>query len=235
MNDELWPGDSGTLTFESRKALVQLLKGPIVDAFQHVEVWCAITSDQEALNAELNNLFLELVLDEDAGIAFTRPANGGHDVTLADNKTEIMPKVLRTETLTHFDTLIILILRQELTMAPPDERVIVDKQELRDQILLYRVDEERDESKLSKRFDAAFKRITNYALLKATETPERFEVSPALRQIFNADVVAGVRAEYEKLNSGKQASAENEDGNSDESLDDFAETHEMRVEEETNE
>lgn len=210
MNDQLWEGDTGTLTFGSRKALVQLLKGPMVNALQHVEVWRAITTDQDALNAVLNNLFLELVLDEDAGVAFTRPANGGQDVSVGNNKTEAMPKVLRTETLSHFDTLIILILRQELTMAPPGERVIVDREEIREQVLLYRVDEERDEAKLAKRFDAAFRRIVDYSLAKKTETPERFEVSPALRQIFDADTVAGVRAEYEKFNKAAQDGNEEE-------------------------
>lgn len=210
MNDQLWEGDTGTLTFGSRKALVQLLKGPMVNALQHVEVWRAITTDQDALNAVLNNLFLELVLDEDAGVAFTRPANGGQDVLVGNNKTEAMPKVLRTETLSHFDTLIILILRQELTMAPPGERVIVDREEIREQVLLYRVDEERDEAKLAKRFDAAFRRIVDYSLAKKTETPERFEVSPALRQIFDADTVAGVRAEYEKFNKAAQDGNEEE-------------------------
>lgn len=210
MNDQLWEGDTGTLTFGSRKALVQLLKGPMVNALQHVEVWRAITTDQDALNAVLNNLFLELVLDEDAGVAFTRPANGGQEVLVGNNKTEAMPKVLRTETLSHFDTLIILILRQELTMAPPGERVIVDREEIREQVLLYRVDEERDEAKLAKRFDAAFRRIVDYSLAKKTETPERFEVSPALRQIFDADTVAGVRAEYEKFNKAAQDGNEEE-------------------------
>ena len=210
MNDQLWEGDTGTLTFGSRKALVQLLKGPMVNALQHVEVWRAITTDQDALNAVLNNLFLELVLDEDAGVAFTRPANGGQDVLVGNNKTEAMPKVLRTETLSHFDTLIILILRQELTMAPPGERVIVDREEIREQVLLYRVDEERDEAKLAKRFDAAFRRIVDYSLAKKTETPERFEVSPALRQIFDADTVAGVRAEYEKFNKAAHGGNEEE-------------------------
>lgn len=210
MNDQLWEGDTGTLTFGSRKALVQLLKGPMVNALQHVEVWRAITTDQDALNAVLNNLFLELVLDEDAGVAFTRPANGGQDVLVGNNKTEAMPKVLRTETLSHFDTLIILILRQELTMAPPGERVIVDREEIREQVLLYRVDEERDEAKLAKRFDAAFRRIVDYSLARKTETPERFEVSPALRQIFDADTVAGVRAEYEKFNKAAHGGNEEE-------------------------
>ncbi|GFK20090.1 DUF4194 domain-containing protein [Corynebacterium glutamicum] len=210
MNDQLWEGDTGTLTFGSRKALVQLLKGPMVNALQHVEVWRAITTDQDALNAVLNNLFLELVLDEDAGVAFTRPANGGQEVLVGNNKTEAIPKVLRTETLSHFDTLIILILRQELTMAPPGERVIVDREEIREQVLLYRVDEERDEAKLAKRFDAAFRRIVDYSLAKKTETPERFEVSPALRQIFDADTVAGVRAEYEKFNTAAHDGNEEE-------------------------
>lgn len=210
MNDQLWEGDTGTLTFGSRKALVQLLKGPMVNALQHVEVWRAITTDQDALNAVLNNLFLELVLDEDAGVAFTRPANGGQEVLVGNNKTEAMPKVLRTETLSHFDTLIILILRQELTMAPPGERVIVDREEIREQVLLYRVDEERDEAKLAKRFDAAFRRIVDYSLARKTETPERFEVSPALRQIFDADTVAGVRAEYEKFNTAAHDGNEEE-------------------------
>lgn len=210
MNDQLWEGDTGTLTFGSRKALVQLLKGPMVNALQHVEVWRAITTDQDALNAVLNNLFLELVLDEDAGVAFTRPANGGQEVLVGNNKTEAMPKVLRTETLSHFDTLIILILRQELTMAPPGERVIVDREEIREQVLLYRVDEERDEAKLAKRFDAAFRRIVDYSLAKKTETPERFEVSPALRQIFDADTVAGVCAEYEKFNTAAHDGNEEE-------------------------
>lgn len=210
MNDQLWEGDTGTLTFGSRKALVQLLKGPMVNALQHVEVWRAITTDQDALNAVLNNLFLELVLDEDAGVAFTRPANGGQEVLVGNNKTEAMPKVLRTETLSHFDTLIILILRQELTMALPGERVIVDREEIREQVLLYRVDEERDEAKLAKRFDAAFRRIVDYSLAKKTETPERFEVSPALRQIFDADTVAGVRAEYEKFNKAAHDGNEEE-------------------------
>ena len=210
MNDQLWEGDTGTLTFGSRKALVQLLKGPMVNALQHVEVWRAITTDQDGLNAVLNNLFLELVLDEDAGVAFTRPANGGQEVLVGNNKTEAMPKVLRTETLSHFDTLIILILRQELTMAPPGERVIVDREEIREQVLLYRVDEERDEAKLAKRFDAAFRRIVDYSLARKTETPERFEVSPALRQIFDADTVAGVRAEYEKFNTAAHDGNEEE-------------------------
>lgn len=171
----------------------------MVTAQEHPQVWQAVVSDEEALRSCLHNVFLDLVLDEDAGIAFPRPAAGGQDVDTGEGKRAPMPKVLRTETLTHWDTLIILHLRQELALSAPGERVIVDRDELRDQVLLYRPDRERDESKLSRRFDAAFRRMVDYSLVRPTETEERFEVSPALRQIFDAATVEGVRAEYERF------------------------------------
>lgn len=204
MTSALWPEDAGTLSFTSRRALVQLLKGPMVTSTNHPQVWQAITSDETALRSALNNVFLDLVLDEDAGIAFSRPAAGGRDLDVGNDKREPMPKVLRTESLSHYDTLIILHLRQELALSAPGERVIVDKAELRDQVLLYRPDAERDESKLAKKFDAAFRRMTDYSLLNPTETADRFEVSPALRQIFDAATVEGVRAEYERFRKEDQ-------------------------------
>lgn len=201
MSEHLWAGDTGTLTFHSRRALVQLLKGPMLNVEDQPQVWRAITSDEAAVRAALNNVFLELVLDEEAGIAFTRPAAGGMDVDLGEGRREPMPKVLRTESLSHFDTLIILHLRQELALAAPGERVIVDRAELQEQVLLYRVDSEGDESALARRFSAAFQRMVNYSLVHTTETEGRYAVSPALRHIFDADTVAGVRAEYERYRS----------------------------------
>lgn len=198
MTEPMWPGDSGTLSYHSRRALVQLLKGPMIRAEMHPQVWKAIVTDRGALQTALHNVFLDLVLDEEAGIAFSRAAAGGQDVEV-EGRQEPVPKVLRTESLSHMDTLIILHLRQELALAAPGERVIVDRDELRDQILLYRVDAESDEAKLARRYEAAFKRMIDYSLMYKTETEGRYEVSPALRQIFDAATVEGVRAEYERF------------------------------------
>ncbi|QGU06058.1 hypothetical protein COCCU_00450 [Corynebacterium occultum] len=211
MSQPLWESDTGTLSFHSRRALVQLLKGPMVTAAAHPQVWRAIISDEPALRAALNNVFLDLVLDEDSGIAFSRAANGGQDAEVGGGRREAMPKVLRTESLSHTDTLIILHLRQELALAAPGERVIVDRAELREQVLLYRVDKERDETKLAKRFDAAFRRMAEYSLLSPTETDGRFEVSPALRQIFDAATVEGVRAEYERYLDSDEGAEDTEE------------------------
>lgn len=203
MTEEMWAGDTGTLSYHSRRALVQLLKGPMVRSENHPQVWKAITSDEEVLRANLHNVFLDLVVDEEAEVAFTRAAAGGQDVSV-DGRLEPMPKVLRTESLSHVDTLIILHLRQELALAAPGERVIIDRAELRDQVLLYRVDAETDEAKLAKRYEASFKRMVDYSLVTITETDGRYEVSPALRQIFDAATVEGVRAEYERFNTAQE-------------------------------
>lgn len=193
----LWEGDRGTLSLESRRALAALLQGPIIVAQQKPALWAAIISDEAALRSRLNDVFLELVLDEDSGIAFTRPANGGEDMRTPEGRTHPMPSILRSKPLTHVDTLVILHLRQELSLAGPGERVIVDRDDLREHVMMYRPEGDRDEALMDRRFNAAFKRMVEYSLLAKTETDGRFEVSPALRSIFDTATVEGIKAEYD--------------------------------------
>ncbi len=196
----LWESDTGTLSFDSRRALVQLLQGPLIRAATHPQLWQAIISDEPALRQRLAEVFLDLIVDEDAGIAFTRTAAGGAPINLGNNKVVDMPKVLRTRTLTIIDTVILLDLRTQLGLALPGERVIVAKEDLWENALHYRRLEDRDEAGFNRRFDAALKRMrTDYNLLSETETEGRFEVSPVLRHMFDAQTVAGIKSEFEAL------------------------------------
>lgn len=195
---QLWEDDSGSLTLESRRALVVLLEGPLIVASKQPQIWNAVRSDEAAIRSRLADVFLELVLDEDSGIAFTRQVR-----ELWDEKTRTTveaPKVLRTESLSHIDTLILLHLRTAVTLAPPGERVIVDVDDVRDGVLAYRAATNRDEAAFIKRFTTAIGRIQNkYGLLSATDTPGRLVVSPALRHIFDAETIAGIKAEYDRF------------------------------------
>lgn len=193
----LWDGDLGTLSLESRRAFAALLQGPIIVAQNKPALWAAIVSDEMTLRSRLNDVFLDLVLNEDDGIAFTRPANSGEDLHTPEGQTHPMPIILRSKPLSHVDTLVILHLRQELSLAAPGERVIIDRDDLRDHVMMYRPDGDRDEAKMDRRFTAAFKRMVEYSLLAKTETDNRFEISPALRSIFDADTVEGIKAEYD--------------------------------------
>lgn len=198
----LWEHDKGTLTYHSRRALVQLLQGPLIRAQKEPVLWAAIISDEENLRARLHDVFLELVVDETEGFAFTR---------MLEEETLTIPQVLRTDKLKHIDTAILLNLRQELGLALPGERVIVNVEDLREGIGYVRAVDNRDEAGFNRRFNAAIKRIQNdYSLLSATETEGRLEVSPVLRQLFDASTVTAIRDEYARLAQAEEAQVDEE-------------------------
>jgi len=185
-----YPGDTGELDVETRRAFVQLLKGPLVTAAKHPEVWRAVIRDERLLRSRLADVFLDLVIDDENELAFTRPAETGNANT---------PTVLRTERLTFMDTVMLLALRQRLLRAQPGERVMVDLDELREQLELYRTAGDTDPAGYAKRINASWKKLDKYSLLTKTSTDDRMEVSPVLRQLFDAEQVALVEVEFRRI------------------------------------
>jgi hypothetical protein len=179
--------------FEARRALVQLLRGPVVTHDAHRQQWSAILAHRKEIERRLADVFLDLVLDDEDGIAFTRPQQAPDDPKLAP------PQVLRTETLTFIDTLVVLALRYQLLVAQPGQRVIVDYDDVVADMDPYRGRYTTDDAGFRKRIDASWEKMKRYSLVSAADAPGRFEVSPVLRQLFDADEVALVEAEYRRL------------------------------------
>lgn len=186
----LYPGDTGELDLDARRALVQLLKGPLITAAKHPEVWRTVIRDERVLRSRLADVFLDLVIDEDELLAFTRPADTG------DHKT---PTVLRTERLTFMDTVMLLTLRHRLLRAQPGDRVIVDFDEVVGQLEMYRAATSTDPAGFRRRVNSSWEKLKKYSLLAPTSTEGRMEVSPVLRQLFDADQVAAVEAEFRSI------------------------------------
>lgn len=186
-----YPGDTGELDIPTRRALVQLLKGPLVTAAKHPEVWRTVISEQRLLRSRLADVFLDLIVDEDNEIAFSRPAETGDDVAA--------PSVLRTERLTFMDTVMLLVLRQLLLRAQPGERVIVDRDEVAEQLEVYRRHADTDPAGFRKRINSSWTKLTKYSLLTTTTTEDRLEISPVLRQLFDADQISVVAKEFDRI------------------------------------
>jgi hypothetical protein len=182
--------DTGELDHETRRALVQLLKGPLITAAKHPEVWRTTIRDERLLRSRLADVFLELVIDDENELAFTRPAESSDPST---------PTVLRTERLTFMDTVMLLALRQRLLRAQPGERVLVDLDELHEQLEMYRTASDTDPAGYAKRVNASWKKLDRYSLLTKTSTDDRMEISPVLRQLFDAEQVALVETEFRRI------------------------------------
>src|SRR6185437_12230318 len=114
----LFPNDTGSLPFDARRVLCQLLAGPSVDAERHALLWPVLLREETAIRARLCELFLELVLDRDLRVAFVRQADTGELET---------PTLLRSSPLTFIDSVLLLTLRQRLAEAESQgQRAVVE-------------------------------------------------------------------------------------------------------------
>ncbi|AOZ73568.1 hypothetical protein BK816_08505 [Boudabousia tangfeifanii] len=187
----LWPGDVGQLNFDSRRALLALMKGPYIRADKHRELWAALLADETIIRSRLADVFLELVLDLDLGLAFAK------NVSVPESG---MPKVMRSLPLKFIDTALLLFLRSSLLSAvDQNEPVMVDREEINSHLMLYQAADSTDESGFEKRINSAVSKMVDNSILIKTDTPDRFLVSPVLSLVFGPDQVAAISAQYNSL------------------------------------
>jgi hypothetical protein len=206
-------GDTGKLPQDTRRALVQLLSGPVVDGQRHPKVWDVVVRDERVLRSRLHDLFLELVLDRDQQVAFLRQ--------VVSDEVDV-PILLRRNTLTFIETALLLFLRLRLTEADSQgERAALSPQELLEHLKVYERSDNVDQARFGRQCEAAIEKVKKLGLLrKLAGSNERMEVSPALKLIFPAEEVARLTQAYEL--ASKQEGVALESGASDEDGEDDA-------------
>ncbi|MFL0575874.1 DUF4194 domain-containing protein [Brevibacterium luteolum] len=188
--DQLWEYDSGTLSADARRALVKLVQGPYVSSQSHPALWRATLNGEEALRSRLADMFLELIVDEDSGIAFVR------NVSAPEAEA---PAVVRTHQLTLLDSALVLQLRHELLRVDRGMRAIIGEEEMRDALSVFAAKQDLDDVMFAKRFNASFRKLIQYGILQRTKTDGRYEISPVLRLIFGAEQIHALAAEYQRI------------------------------------
>lgn len=194
--DALWHDDTGTLANEaSRRALLTLVRGPYLSATRHPALWSALLSDEAAIRSHLHDLFLDLVVDLDAELAFVRKAR----------TDEIdVPATVRTVQLTFLDTAMLLVLREMLLAAHGERRVIVGRDEVFERLRVFRT-ADRDEQDFGKRLNASWTKMRNTLRVVHLAGPaqdddtDRVEISPVLRVLVDEEQVRAIGAEYERI------------------------------------
>ena len=192
----LYPGDTGELPWETRRALVQLLAGPSLEARRHPKLWPVLVRDEAVVRRRLAELFLELVMDVDLKVAFTRQADVG-DVD--------SPKLLRRAQLTFLDSILLLYLRQCLTQADArGERAVVSADEIQEHLNLYQAAVSTDRAGFAKRVHASIEKVKTHSILqKIRASEDRFEVSPTLKLLFSAEEIQSLTGLYERMAAGE--------------------------------
>lgn len=188
----LYPSDQGQLGLDARRLLVRLHRGPLIDAKKNPGLWNELLKHESDLRVQLGNVFQELIIDRDLGVAFTREADTG-DIDV--------PRLLRTSRLTFIDSVLLLHLRQLLNQSEAyDKRATVSLDDIKGHLQLFEPQDNKDRAGFLKRTQAAIEKAKkNSLLIKIRGSEERFEVSPVLKILFSADHIIRLQAIYKDL------------------------------------
>lgn len=194
-------GDTGQLPLLTRRVLVQLLLGPSIDATRQRRLWPILLRDQVVLRSRLHELFLELVIDHEQQVAFTRQV-------LAEDVDA--PILLRKSNLTFLETVLVLFLRQRLTEAEAQgERAVVSAVEMQEHLAVFERSANPDQARFGRQILSAIEKAKRLSLLRAlTGAEKRFEVSPTLKLLFSAEQIQALSRTYLDLLTRAQAGEE---------------------------
>lgn len=205
-------GDTGQLPVDTRRILVQLLLGPSVDARRQTKLWPILVRDEPAIRVRLHELFLDLVIDHEQQVAFTRQ--------VASDVLDV-PILLRRASLTFIESALLLFLRQRLTQADTQgERAVVSRTEMQEHLSVFERERNPDHARFERQMNNAVDKAAKLSLLRLIRGgDERYEVSPTLKLLFPADEIQELTRTYATL-PGNSASddggdSSNDDGESD--------------------
>ena len=192
----LFAGDTGSLRLETRRVIVQLLLGPALDARRQSKLWPVLVRDEAIVRARLHELFLDLVIDRELEVAFTRQ--------LVSPELEL-PVLLRRTPLTLLDSALLLFLRQRLTESDAQmERAVVGAQEMAEHLSMFQREATTDHARFGKQVQHAIDNAVKYSLLrKLRNSDERFEVAPTLKLLFSAEEILALGRSYRAQDGGQ--------------------------------
>jgi hypothetical protein len=204
-HEALFANDLGDLPLEARRVLVQVLLGPAIDARRQTKLWPILLRYEPIIRSRLHELFLELVIDRDQEVAFTRQV-------LPDELD--VPVLLRRAPLTFLDSVLLLFLRQRLTQSDAQgERAVLAVEEMVEHLTVFERQGNVDHAKFARQVDNAIEKAKRHSLLqKIRGSEDRYEVSPTLKLLFPAEEVQALTAIYAHLaGSAPEAIANDEE------------------------
>lgn len=190
----IFQGDLGELPLDTRRVLVQLLLGPSVDIQRQSKLWPVLLRDERVIRSRLHELFLELVIDYEQAVAFTR------QVVVDDVD---VPILLRKAPLTFLQSALLLFLREQLILAEArGERAVVSTEQMLEYLASFEPDDNRDHAKFERQASKAVERAKELSLVRRLQGGEgRFEVSPTLKLLFSAEQIQALAETYRQLST----------------------------------
>lgn len=199
----------------ARRALVSLLMNRYVSRSRNRAAWEGILASEADLRARLDEMYLDLVVDREAEVAFKRQQDG-----------EDVPRVLRREkALTRDASFVLIFLRREYAFADPDDGpVVITRDQIAEFLRAYREDEDADDARFSRRVDAAVNVLVKpWQILEPDQSVDGlFTIAPVIVPLVGVDEMRGFEEAFRTATAGAGSPSQDADEDiTDSAEDDF--------------
>ncbi|WP_202969824.1 DUF4194 domain-containing protein [Endozoicomonas atrinae] len=189
---------------EARRALIRLMRQGVVNAKSNSAVFETLRRYQAPIQEHLAEMYLKMVLDPQAGIALLQE-QAMEDL---ESEDEEPVSLISRRTLSVYDTLLLLVLRkyfQERESAG-EQQVVIDIDHI--ESLLTPFLPLTNSSRSDRRnLNGALDKMKERKILTGSKDGERFEITPVIRYVVNADFLQEMLASYLSL-AGKPVGEE---------------------------
>lgn len=188
--------ENGRLQPEARRALVSLLKHGVILAGRKGRLFETICRYQSEVRSHLADIYLKLMLDERAGVAFVA------QIDEADSDEETTSLITR-RTLSLYDTLLLLVLRKHYQdrESAGEQRIIIDLERIESNMSPFLPLTNSAKLDRKKLIIALNKMIEKRLLAKVRGSNDRLEITPVIRYVVNAEFLEKMLKEYQQLAS----------------------------------
>ena len=202
---------------EARRALVLLMRQGVLLASRKGKVFEALVRNEAPIRKHLAEVYLQLVLDERAGVAFIASRESAHEAeTGSDDDVDSLEDLdddpdgatlITRRTLSLYDTLLLLVLRkyyQDREVAG-EQRIIIDTEKVESGLVPFLPLTNSERSDRRKLNAALGKMVEKRLLARVRGSDERFEITPVIRYVVSAEFLESLLVEYGRLAGGVNA------------------------------
>jgi len=183
----------GRLSADARRGLVSLLRHGVILANNKQPLFDILVKEQVPIQDHLADMFLRVLIDEPAGVAVLLQQERDED--------EDAVSLITRRPLSLYDSLLLLILRkhfQERETAG-EQRIYIDIDRIESRLtpfLPLTSNSRSDRRKLN----SSLKNMKDKRLLQGVPgDDERFEITPVIRYVVNAEFLAQMLGEYQAM------------------------------------
>ena len=202
----------------ARRVLVYLMRQGVILAAEKLKLFDLLCRYEAEIRRHLAEVYIQLVLDAKQGVAYIINLKSIQDEQEDENQhLDDFPVLIRKRTLTVYDTLILLVLRkyyQERETAG-EHKIIIDVERIQSSLIPF-IPLTNHDSKDRKKLNAALEKFIEKKVLTGLRGEEgRYEITPIIRYVVNAEFLQSLLSEYQQLAAkAKLQQSEQEHGES---------------------